>query len=455
MRIRTMVAGATLAMLTAVLGAPAAYAAPDDDDDGTSQPTTSSQSAAPAQQPAPAAAPEPPNASVSVPNQVAAGATFDVTVDCGVDGAAAVLSASPGGISFTGHKGKVADGAAPGTYTVTLACTAPGGTDQASDTLQVTAAQQQPQPQQPVAPVWLSVAPDQAEPGQHVDIDFSCPPGPGTTTLTADPGVVDFDGDLKGGKIHDNAHEGDVKITLKCPNGDTETDVLRVREARRPYLDLDPNEGYRDDRVEVEAYCPGNADARLNSPVLDDITLKRDGDGILRGKTHVEHEAGFGDSFGEVLCGGGQKPSDHFRVLEHRGADLDLDPAFGKRGDEIKVYVTCDFSVGKLESDVLEDIEVTRDDDDPSWRYHGKAKVLSDAPEGEHTVRIRCGDHDVDEEFLVIVDERHPVRGGTQVTVYPEGAPETGGGPVGSPVGALGVALTGTGALPARRVTRR
>lgn len=459
MRARMLVAGITLATFTTVLGAPAAFAAqpdPEPEPPGRSEQAdqqTDEKSAEKADEKA-APKPNPPEASLSVsPDQVEPGGRFVADVRCTEDGAP-TLSAN--GVSFDGRTGTVGDGVAPGTtITVRLACTNPGGSDEATDAVKVVAPAAGPAAA-PAGPARVSVEPDERRPGERFRIDFSCPAGgTGDTRLTASPGAIDFDGDLDGGRVKDDARPGDVRIELTCPNGDKATDTLRVLEDRKAFLDLDPNEGYRDDKVEIEAYCPGRGDARLVSPVLDDVVLKRDGDGILRGRTRVEDDAEYGDSYAEVLCRTGEKPQDDFDVLEHRKPDLDLDPAFGKRGDEIKVYVVCDFTVGRLESDVLEDVEVTRDDDDPAWRYRARTKVLSDAKEGEHTVKIKCGDHYVDEAFFVIVDGE--AKGGTQVTVYPEGAPQTGGGPVGpGPAGALGLAgLTGFATLPGRRAVRR
>lgn len=452
MRVRTLVAGITLATFMTVLGAPAALAAspePPPEPPGQSE----SEDDAPAQK----VAPQPPTAALQVsPDEVEPGKQFVATATCSA-GSDAELAADD--VSFAGTTGTVDPGAKPGTtITVTLTCTNADGSDEATDTVKVREPAGQPSPaaKQAVGPASVSVDPGERRPGQRFEIDFACPAGGnGTTTMTADPASVVFDADLEGGRVKDGAPSGTVTVTLTCPNGDKATDTLRVVDDRKPYLDLDPNDGYRNDKIEVEAYCPGTADAKLNSPVLDDIVLKRDGDNILRGKTRVEDDAEYGDSFAEVLCKGGEKPTDDFYVLEHRKSDLDLDPAFGKRGDEIKVFVVCDFTVGRLESDVLEDVEVKRDDDDPKWRYRGRTTVLSDAKEGEHTVKIKCGDDYLDEEFFVIVNG--DAEGGTQVTVYPKGAPQTGGGPAGTgPGGALGLAgLTGFATLPARRAVHR
>lgn len=468
MRVRTMVAGITLAAFIAVLGAPAAYAAPDDDanppgqsenqgpdgDAGDEQDDTAPPAEESADPPAEKAVVPPPpvkpTASISLnPRSVLPGATFVATTGCGVEGATASLAAAPAGISFDKATGRVDGNARPGAYVITLTCDNGGETDVDTAELQV----EEAAPKPPEVDASLSVNPDERKPGERFTVDFTCPPGGGLTTLTAKPGVLDFDDDLRGGEVDENAPSGDVELTLTCPNNDKATDRLKVVDGKNAYLDLDPNDGYRDDKIEVEAYCPGTADAKLNSPVLDDITLTRDGDNILRGKTRVEDDAEYGDSFGEVLCAGGERPKDAFYVLEHRRPDLDLDLAFGKRGDDVRVYVICDFTVGTLESDVLGDIEVKRDDDDPPWRYRGTTEVVSDAKDGEHTVRIRCGDDILEEQFFVYSDG--DAKGGTQVTVYPKGAPQTGGGPVGGPAGALGPAgMTGFATVPARRVQR-
>lgn len=468
MRVRTLIAGVTLAMFTTVLGAPAALAAqpspvpPVENQDQTKDEEKDGN------QPDPNLAPDEnaqkipvvvPKATLSLsPDSVVPGGSFGAVADCGVPDLAPELSGD--GVSFSGLTGTVSKDAEPGTITIKAVCKNGDGSSEAGAPLTVLAAAPADPPAQQkqfqVGNADLVVSPDERRRGEPFDIAITCPPSPKEIQLTADPGFVTIDGDLEGGKVIDDANaEGKVvTFTLTCGDGTTDSDTLKIVDERDAYLDLDPNEGYRDDKIEVEAYCPGTADAKLNSPALDDIVLKRDGDDILRGKTRVEDDAKFGDSFAQVLCAGGERPADEFFVKEHRKPDLDLDPAFGKRGDEIKVFVICDVTVGMLESDVLTDVEVSRDDDDPMWRYRGKTTVVSDAAEGEHTVKIKCGDDYLEEDFFVIVNGEGT--GGTQVTVYPKGAPQTGGGPVGAPAGMLGLAgMTGFATLPARRTVRR
>jgi hypothetical protein len=122
-----------------------------------------------------------------------------------------------------------------------------------------------------------------------------------------------------------------------------------------------------------------------------------------------------------------------------------------------------------VESDALDDIDLDRDGRD--WRYEGSTHVSDDADPGEHTVRVSCGNDTLEESFFVQGDSDHSgddassPGGGEYVSVYPVGAPETGGGPVDDsdprgPValgvlGLTGAALAGTWAALARRNSRR
>jgi len=147
---------------------------------------------------------------------------------------------------------------------------------------------------------------------------------------------------------------------------------------------------------------------------------------------------------------------------------LSLDPAYGHRGDDVDIRVGCDRYVGRAESDALDDIDL--DQDSRSRRYSGTTHVSDDASPGEHTVRVKCGDDTLEESFFVQGDGDHNgdggvAGGGDQVSVYPQGAPETGGGPVpgtdgGSGAwavvalgiaGVTGAAMAGAGSALARR----
>jgi hypothetical protein len=196
----------------------------------------------------------------------------------------------------------------------------------------------------------------------------------------------------------------------------------------------------------------------------------------LTGSTRVVDRVGNGWHRVTVSCDG-HSDNQGFWVLSDRGDHdryLSVDPAYGHHGDEVDIRVGCDWSVGRVESDALDDIDL--DDDGKAWRYSGTTHVSDDAQQGEHTVRVRCGDDTMEESFFVQGDGDHQgdddsPGGGDQVSVYPVGAPETGGGPAGadaggpgagSPgvvalglIGITGAAMAGTGAVLARRRTRR
>jgi hypothetical protein len=228
----------------------------------------------------------------------------------------------------------------------------------------------------------------------------------------------------------------------------------------------------------VSVRCTGDR-AFLRSDVLRDVTLRRDGN-RLTGRTHVEDRADFGRGWVRVECGGGDRfdYDTRFRVLRDRGEEefLDLDPAFGERGDEVDVTVQCRSGVGELRSDVLEDIRLDRNGRS-STRFRGTTHVEDDAERGEHTVSVRCGDRTLAEEFFVKGDsapgdsdgrdsdpgDKGPdsggADGGDQTSVYPVGAPETGGGPVGGDLGGvptLGLSgMVGAAASGSARTTSR
>jgi hypothetical protein len=287
------------------------------------------------------------------------------------------------------------------------------------------------------------------------------------------------------GYVDDNAREGDHTATRVCQDGsrrEVARDTFRVirgdnggnggnggnGEGPRDFW-LSDRSGYRGDSVDVSVRCRDN-NARLESDALDDITLHRDGS-RLTGSTRVVDHVSNGWHRVTVSCDG-HDDSEGFWVLSERGdhdSYLSLDPGYGHRGDEVDIHVGCDDSVGRAESDALDDIDL--DHDGRQWRFSGTTHVSDDAEQGEHTVRVKCGDDTLEESFFVQGDGDHDgddgstPGGGDQVSVYPEGAPETGGGPVddgGAPgltalgvIGLTGAAIAGTGAALARRNSRR
>lgn len=334
--------------------------------------------------------------------------------------------------------------------------------------------EQQQQQVLPTPTAELSVTPTEVYPGDSFTVDASCTIG-AVTTLTVDGQQVD-PGTFQ---VPEDAEPGStIPVTLLCEaEGEAKDDatatvtVKELKEAEETkddprydsFLDLDPNYADRGDEVDATAYCPGDGDARLESDVLDDITLYRGDDDKLRGTTHVEDDAERGWDSATVLCDNGDRPYDGIYVRDDRdfAEFLDLDPSFGHRGDEVDVYVQCDDDLGRLESDVLTDIDLDRD----GRYYHGTARVEDDAEFGEDTVEIECGDDTLTEAFFVQGDDNDYNGGGTQVSVYPKGAPETGGGPAeDSPLGLVALGATGlagaagiagSGRYAARRGTRR
>jgi hypothetical protein len=553
MRTRTLLAGATLALLTMAWSAPGAMAAANDG--SGSQPPSSSVpapgSAADSKQtpnadqdknkpsentPAPPAPPKPvepkpvepkpaepkpggpdgrpiapgepnpgqpggvkpgpilsdPKATLSVsPDLVSPGDTITANVNCANS---QQVSLTGDGVRFDGTRGTVDRNANGGGHTVTLICANGPKQDRATDTFQVRGIA----PGGPGSPGWpggpgrpgdgdlratLSVSPRSVRQGDIVTFNGGCSRGQ-QVDLRADD--VNVRGDR--GYVDDNAREGDHTATRTCRDGgrqETATDhfrVIRDDDNHGPGGDgprdlwLSDRSGYRGDSVDVSVRCRDNS-ARFEADGLNDITLRRDGS-RLTGTTHVENRADPGWHRATVSCDG-HSDSVGFRVLRDRDDHdryLSVDPGYGHRGDEVDIHVGCDWSVGRVESDALDDIDVDRDGRD--WRYEGSTHVSDDADPGEHTVRVSCGNDTLEESFFVQGDGDHSgdddsaqPGGGEYVSVYPVGAPETGGGPeYGSDgsdnrgsrgltalgvLGLTGAALAGTWAAVARRNSRR
>jgi hypothetical protein len=413
MRVRTMLVVGTLTLLTMALGAPSALAA-DDDPGGGSAPPTSSAAPAPEESGPPS---------------------------------------RPGN-----RRGGTGEGQPPDqTHGPSTSSPAPPPPSPApSRTAAPPAADFHPS---------LSVSPRTVRPGDTITVGGGCGPA---TAAGLDAPDVSFHGST--GQVSGQAREGTHTVTLTCTlRGVTKRasdsftvvrdhgrgdrgNVERGRgdwdrpdwDRRRAYLDLDPNAGDRGEEVDVQAYCPGGGGGRLDSRVLDDVRLHRDGD-RLRGRTHVGHEAERGWSRAFLRCDNGAGASDGFYVHSDRDIAelLDLDPGYGHRGDEVHLYVQCARSVGPLDSDVLDDVRLDRD----GRYYDGLTHVRGDAEPGEHRVRIRCGADTLEKTFFVQSPGQQGPGGGGQVSVYPKGAPETGGGPApappGSSPGALALGLTG------------
>jgi hypothetical protein len=428
MRARTLAAGATLAMLTAVWSAPVALAAEDDP-----QPTPPSIAAQAddqaAQQPVQRQRQQPPTTTTTTP--------------------------TPEPKRGEDNRGR---GQQPPTTTTT---TSPedkpgrGGRGDDQKPLQPVGPQVQPR-----AEVSL---PGSVLPGDSFSVSARCENGQ-VKEIRSDNGDVRVDGER--GRVQDNARPGrfSVELTCKGPGGEaTARASSYIKEGRgdggrdgRAWLDLSPNSGERGDDVDVEAFCPGRGDARLEADGLDDIRLHRDG-WKLTGTTHVERNADFGRTHATLVCDNGDRARDGFYIRhdDDIAEFLDLDPGHGKRGDDIDVFVQCNDNdhVSRLESDVLEDIDLDRD----GRYYHGTAKVTDDAETGEHTVRVKCGGDWLEEDFFVHGDGDSS-DGGDQTSVYPKGAPETGGGPAQAPLGALALGVTGVlgaGAAGAGQVAER
>ena len=275
------------------------------------------------------------------------------------------------------------------------------------------------------------------------------------------------------GWVDDNAREGDHTVTRVCVFGpppgpgprpqylrrDVATDHFRVIRGDGPIsgpgprdLWLSDRSGDRGDRVDVSVRCQNNQ-AQLDSDALDGVTLRRDGT-RLTGSTRVRDRADEGWHRVTVSCDG-RRVSTGFLVLPDRGDHdrfLELSPAYGHQGDPVDVHVGCDSRVSPLDSKVLDDIDL--DQAGRPWRWAGTAHVNDDAEPGEHVVRVRCGGDTFEARFFVqdggsdnggdgdtSVDDHASPGGGNDVTVYPKGAPETGGGPV--PTGTYAVQILG------------
>lgn len=522
MRVRTAMAGTTLAFLTLLWAAPVALAADGGNDGGAgssatpapsdqgggsgsgggdggtgrgggsgggggrgsggTEPRTTTPAPAPAPAPAPTMSAHPvpaqPRAQLSVtPARVRPGERLSANATC----SAGRPSLSGDGISFSGPTGTVAPDAAPGSHTVTLVCDNAGNRATATARFQVQPGGpgRLPGGPGPVVPPGGPARPGRPGPGPGQDDPFG---GQVKATLSMSPRVVrqgdavyangdchnstqqglfgegvSFRGDR--GWVDDNARPGDHTVTRVCANGprrDVATDHFRVVPGGGPGgpgggpwdLWLSDRSGYRGDEVDVSVRCHDDR-ARLDSDALDDVTLRRDGS-RLTGTTHVGGHAGDGWHRVTVSCDG-HSQSTGFWVLRDRGDHdeyLDLDPAFGHPGDSVDVHIGCDSWVGSLDSDVLDEIDL--DHDGRPWRYEGTTHVHDDAAPGEHTVRVRCGGDTLEADFFVQGDGDHDgddgasPGGGNDVTVYPKGAPETGGGPVGQSAAALfALGLTG------------
>jgi hypothetical protein len=403
------------------------------------------------------------------------------------------------GVDVRGNSGRVRDDAREGAHTATRTCVEGDRRESASDTFRVTGKGG------PVGGNTLSVSPKVVRQGGTVYFNGDCGGGR-QLSVTAD------DVDVRGGAgtVRDDARLDDHTATRECAYGGgavTAThDNFRVvpgdgngsGDGPRDFW-LSDRSDYRGDSVDVSVRCRDNS-ARLDSDALEDITLHRDG-GRLTGGTRVVGHVGNGWHRVTVSCDG-HSQSRGFLVLSDRGDHdryLSVDPGYGHRGDEVDIHVGCDWSVGRVESDALDDIDVHHDG--RPWRYSGSTHVSDDAEPGEHTVRVRCGDDTLEESFFVKGDhdgdnngghdgdnnngdnnngdnnngdnnnggngpdgDDSTPDGGEQTSVYPLGAPETGGGPVGggSPglaalgvIGATGVAMAGAGTALVRRGVRR
>jgi hypothetical protein len=418
-----------------------------------------------------------PKASLSVsPKMVRPGDTITADARCDI-GQQASLTGD--GVSFSGNSGRVDPNAGNGSHTVILVCRNGSKTANATDTFYVGG----PIISDPKAT--LTVSPHTVRQGNAIYANGGCQNSQQQALYGDD---VSFQGDR--GWVSDNAREGEHTVTRVCMNGgkrDQAVDHFQVirgdggganGNGPRDFW-MSPRSGYRGDEVDVSVRCRDNT-ARLDSDALFDITLHGDGGvyhggpGRLTGVTHVRGDASSGRHRVTVRCDG-HNADTWFDVLRDRGDHdkyLDLSPGFGHRGDAIDVNVGCDSSVGSLHSDVLDNIDLDHDGRD--WRYEGTTHVRDDADSGEHTVKIRCGGDTVEQDFFVQGDGDHDgdggydgdnagsPGGGDTVSVYPQGAPETGGGPVDSnPAGVLALGLTGlTGAAgvstsSARRGVRR
>jgi hypothetical protein len=346
-------------------------------------------------------------------------------------------------VDFNGTNGRVHGNAGDGVRTVTLVCADGPREVTATDRFQIWRDGPGGDPK-----AFLSVSPRVVKQGEFVYANGRCLNSQ-QESLTGDD--VHFRGEK--GWVDDNAREGEHTVRRVCRDGgkvDVATDTFRVikgdswnGQGPRDFW-LSDRSGYRGDEIDLSVRCRDNS-ARVESDALDDVTLRRDGS-RLTGTTHVEHDAKGGWHRVTVHCDGNTE-SRGFWVNRDRDHEkyLDLDPSYGHPGDEIDVNVGCDWSIGRLESDVLDDIELDRDGKD--WRYHGTTHVEDDAEPGEHTVKIRCGDDTLEETFFVRGsddnDSDDSPDGGEYVSVYPKGGVETGGGPVDNqPLGVVSLDLT-------------
>jgi hypothetical protein len=355
-------------------------------------------------------------------------------------------------VRFNDNSGRVDEHAREGDHSVTLTCAnGPNQKETARDTFRV---DRKAGPGLGDPKAHLSVSPKVVRQGDNIYANGYCENSQ-QQALSGDD--VRFKGDR--GWVDDNAREGDHTVTRVCEidgKRDVATDTFRVErgdgggdgDGPRDFS-LSDRSGYRGDEIDVSVRCREDR-ARLDSDVLDDITLHRDGR-RLTGTTHVERNADYGWHRVTVNCDGHSK-NVGFYVLRDRDHEryLDLDPGYGHRGDTIDVHAGCDWSVSELDGDgVLEDIDL--DHNGRPWRYAGTTHVLADAKPGEHTIRIRCGDDWLEKDFFVKGDgdsdhdDGGSAGGGDTVSVYPKGAPETGGGPVrdSDPVGVTTLGLVG------------
>ena len=373
------------------------------------------------------------------------------------------------GVDIHGNSGTVRQDAREGGHTATRVCVEGNRTESATDTFRVV------NRGEPGGDT-LSVSPKVVRQGDTVYFNGGCRNG---REQSLDADGVDVRGRI--GRVHDDARLGEHTARRTCLHGnvvESVSDTFRVvpgdgagpGDGPRDFW-LSDRSGYRGDSVDVSVRCRDNW-ARLESDALEDTTLRRDGS-RLPGSTRVVDHVRNGWHRVTVSCDG-RSDSQGFWVLSERGDHdryLSVDPSYGHRGDEVDIRVGCDWSVGRVESDALDDIDL--DQDGRPWRHSGTTHVSDDAEPGEHTVRVRCGDDTMEESFFVQGDgdregdgDGDSAGGGEQVSVYPVGAPETGGGPATETAGGdatlwtvaaigltaiTGAAMLGTGPVLGRR----
>lgn len=367
-------------------------------------------------------------------------------------------------VNFSGNRGRVNDRAGEGNRTVTLTCVSERGNKRVTATDNFRIARDggwgNGDPR-----ATLSVSPHTVRPGDYIWANGGCYDGY-QESLRGDD--VSFRGDR--GWVDDNAREGEHTVRRVCRNGGKTveaTDTFRVdRDGHGPWDGRGPDDfwlsdrsGYQGDDVDASVRCRDDR-ARLESNALEDITLHREG-GRLRGTTHVDNNADEGWHRVTVYCDGNSE-SRWFLVKDddnsHGSQWLDFDPGYGHRGDEVDVHVRCEHGVGRLDGNgILDNIELDRDSEN---RWSGTTTVQDDADFGEHTIKIRCGDDTLSQDFFVRGegdkdDNDHSPSGGEYVSVYPKGGIETGGGPVGAPIGLGALTLTGAGITTNGGRTRR